>query len=104
MKTIYLIILSVLVLCGCTRTEAERAAVTQHNAENPVKVCTMPDGRILYRITIDRNDYDHYVYFFSTNDTQTITVNRLVPSGKTRRNQTVILDGETYQLVPLEKQ
>jgi hypothetical protein len=61
----------------------------------------MPDGRALYRIGISHaSGYMHYIYFFSTNDTKTVSINREVRTGKTGHNQTIVLDGETYQLVP----
>lgn len=99
MKTLMPFLLVVLVLTGC-KDDAERRATTQQNATNPEKVCTMPDGRTLFCGTVDRPSYDHYVYFFSTNDTKTITVNYNVPQGKSSRVQTIVLDGETYMLVP----
>lgn len=100
MKTILLLILLLVGLTGCVKSETEHNAVNQINAANPKKVCTLPDGRVLYRITVENPNYNHYVYFFSTNDTTTVSVNYAVPQGKTSRNQTIVLDGETYQLVP----
>jgi len=68
---------------------------------NPLFILTMPDGRDLYRITIVNNYScnDHYVYFFGTNDTKTVSVNYSVPQGKTRSNRTIVVDGVTYQSV-----
>jgi hypothetical protein len=103
MKTFYTLILACVLLTGCVKSPEERAKTTQFNAEHPVKVCSMPDGRNLYRITVDNPNYDHYVYFFSTNDTTTVSVNYGVSAGKTSRNMTVILDGQEFNLVPVKK-
>ena len=83
--------------------------IANQNAEsvkNPVTVATIPDGRILHRIEIKIPDsYSHYVYYFtypnSTElDTNTISNNYTTQLGKTHYNQTVILDGHTFELVP----
>lgn len=100
MKTFYTLILACVLLTGC-KSDAERKAVNQFNAAHPDIICTMPDGRMLYRITLDQPNYDHYVYFFSTNDTTTVSVNYGVRAGKTSRNMTVILDGQEFKLVPV---
>ncbi len=99
MKTFLSLILTLTLLAGC-KDESERRATTQFNAANPEVVCTMPDGRVLRRITIDRPRDDHYVYFFSTNDTTTVSVNYQVPQGKSSYTQTIVLDGVEYNLVP----
>lgn len=88
---------------GCGKTPAERAAVNQFNAANPERVTALPDGRILYRITVDNPKNDHYVYFFSTNDTKTVTMNMVVSAGKTHRIQTIVLDGQEFNLVPVKQ-
>jgi uncharacterized lipoprotein NlpE involved in copper resistance len=99
MKSVITLLLAALILTGC-KNSAERSALTQQSAANPEKVCTMPDGRTLFCITVNRVNYDHYVYFFSSNDTKTVTVNFNVPQGKSSRVETIVLDGETYLLVP----
>ena len=105
MKHLFTFMLAVglLFVNGCGKTPAERDAVNQYNAANPRKITTMPDGRILYRIMVDNPDYDHYVYFFSTNDTNTITINHTVPAGKFNRIQTIVLDGQEFNLVPVKR-
>jgi hypothetical protein len=99
MKTVITFLLAAFIFTGC-KDASERRAITQQSAAIPEVVCTMPDGRTLFCITVNRPAYDHYVYFFSATDTKTVTVNYNVPQGKSSRTQTIVLDGETYMLVP----
>lgn len=95
------IIFTLCLIFGCERSSQEQHALTQQSAENPKYILTMPDGRNLYRIVVaaDFEDHDHYIYFFSTNDVNTVSVNYSVRRGKTSFNQTIVIDGVTYQAV-----
>jgi hypothetical protein len=91
-------------ICSCSSAADQRVANTQ-NAANPETVCTMPDGRVLLRMTVDRGgmNADHYVYWFKNKDgkpdLETVSVNYAVPAGKSSRIQTIILDGMVYTIV-----
>lgn len=84
-----LLLIPTLIFTGCDGP----AIVNKNNqyaAEHPTEICVMPDGRHLYAFSIEtvQNNY-HYIYYFGTNDTSTVSVN--------------YSDGKNYQLVPLEK-
>lgn len=93
------IILILCLIAGCGRDETERNQATDYSVNHPAKVVTLPDGRILYCIVIAKSfsEHDHYIYYFSTNDVNTVSVNYLVPVGKTHINKTIVLDGITYK-------
>ena len=102
-KNAFIILTGITLLCsGCGYEPAQAKSLTQSNAQNPQQVCEMPDGRILYCIEVVRPDgcYSHYVYYFSGNDTKTVSVNYSVPQGKTSRNEVIVLNGKEYNLVP----
>ncbi len=101
MKQIFLLLPVLLVLIGCGKSTDEQFLETKRSADAPLFILTMPDGRNLYRITVANNfsSNDHFVYFFSTNDTKTISVNYSVPQGKTHVNRTIVVDGVTYKAV-----
>lgn len=104
--TVAILGLSLLLLCnGCGRDPQEQKALTQQSANEPQYVLTMPDGRNLYCITIAKESetYDHYVYFFSTNDLTTVSINRNLRVGKVTFNQTIVIDGVTYQAISTNK-
>ena len=101
MKQLLFILPVLTLIVGCSRNEAERQILTSTSVRNPDVVATMPDGRILYRITVAgiTSTYNDYVYYFGSNDTKTISVNYRIPQGKTTINRTIVLDGVTYQAV-----
>jgi len=94
-KTILLIIavafLSIFFV-GCDDENAAR--FNESSAENPQFIVTMPDGRSLYCIEIENTNSSnyHFIYYFGTNDTKTISVNHYVQSGKTGHNNVSVLN------------
>lgn len=94
-------LMGLIVLAGCDNQQQAQAK-TDYDAQHPTHVTTLPDGRELYMIVIHwpGGAYDHYVYYFGTNDTKTVSVNYQVSQGKTTRTQTIVINGETYSLVP----
>lgn len=106
-KKAFIILSGITLLCsGCGYNPSEAAALTQSNVKNPHQICEMPDGRVLYCIEIVRpqtfmnSNYNHFVYYFGTNDVKTVSVNSAVKYGKTTINKVIVLDGKEYELVP----
>lgn len=98
-------ILGVAFLVVACDNPVEERQKTVASAANPEVIATLPDGRTLHRLTVFvPNQADHFVYFFrdknGLKDTSTVSVNYSVPTGKTSYNQTVVIDGKTYELVP----
>ena len=93
--------LAVLFAAGCEPTPQDIREVQAENqdmVQHPSTIATMPDGRVLYCIKIHYIGYGHhFVYYFGTNDTKTVSVNYIVQSGKTSHNQTIVLDGKTFK-------
>jgi hypothetical protein len=87
MKSLLFIVLS-LCFVSCAPSEKEKkefAKNTAHSFQNPDKIGTLSDGRGVYRITVDNQYYDHYIYFIK--GSPEITVNWTVQQGKTSVNQ-----------------
>lgn len=104
--------LFLLALVGCSDSptvEQERRQIAQKVDEQavlkPQLVVTLPDGREVYRIKITNtpascdsgcgaNGQPHFVYFVG----ETLTVNRVVSSGKSTRNEVeVIVNGKKME-------
>jgi hypothetical protein len=92
-------------LVGCDENLERDATIhNEYNFKHPEYVGKMPDGRELKRIKVaNAHLYDHYIYFFSTNDMTTLSVNTSVHSGKTTRLETIIIDGQNYNLTLTNK-
>ena len=90
----------IVMLSGCDETtkDAQNAPINQNSAENSKFICKMKDGRSLFCMEVRNGWAIHYVYFFDTNSS-TISIN--YQEGK--QHKTIVLDGQTFQLVPLEK-
>lgn len=88
MKKIIALAVLTLALVGCGPSKWEAEAINARNAQNPVKVGTLPDGRALnmIEIAIPDSDRKHYVYFINKAD---VTTNYSVQAGKTSFNQPV---------------
>lgn len=88
-----LLLTSILILTGCDRTE-EIKAQNNHAMHNPQKMGEMPDGRVLYCFEINNPEasHIHFIYYFGARDTNTLSINSTVQSGKTSRNQTIVLE------------
>lgn len=89
MKKILALAVLSLALVGCGPTPNEAAIENSYNMNSPIKVGTLPDGRVVSRVIIAvpgsvHPHYD-YVYFVEGGGT---TVNRAVSEGKTTRVQT----------------
>lgn len=92
--TILLAIITVIVF-GCEVSKQDIDNINATNINNPELVCKANDGRILYRVEIKiPNERSHYMYYFGTNDTSTISVN--YSTGNI--NEVFIIDGKTYKL------
>ena len=100
-----MLILPIIFITGCDDPK-EIARDNKDSISNPETVATMPDGRTLHCIKIERfNGYPHYGYYFTAPtgviaDTSTTSVNFEAQSGKTHYNQTIIIQGQTFELVP----
>ena len=85
MKNIVLSIALIAGLSGCV-TEEDRVQAdinTRESMSNPVVVGTLPDGRKISLVThYVAGYYDKYIYFVESGE---VTVNTVVPSGKTTR-------------------
>lgn len=93
----------ILLAAGCSSVPEESDLTkNQRSIQNPKLVAKMTDGRNLFRIVIQSEShwYPHYVYYFSTNDLKTISVNYAEREGKITVNKTIILDGKEFELVP----
>jgi hypothetical protein len=93
MKTKYLKLFSLcLLLSSCRENYDGKPAPAVDAVSHPAHVCDFSDGRVLYRIVVQKNSaHDHYVYFFKNkNDASVVTTNTSVPNGKTRRNSTTV--------------
>jgi uncharacterized membrane protein len=87
MKKILALAVLSLALVGCGPTQYEAAASNSVNLSNPQKIGSLPDGRVIERVTIviPGKSHSHYVYFVEGGGS---TVNRAVSAGKTTRIQT----------------
>jgi uncharacterized lipoprotein YehR (DUF1307 family) len=90
----------IVMLSGCDEAakQAQNTPFNQNSAENPKFICKMKDGRTLFCMEVQNGWAVHYVYFFDTNSS-TVSIN--YREGK--QSKTIVLDGQTYQLIPLEK-
>lgn len=87
-----IILAGTFILAGCDSQE-QLASQNNTNAAHPVLMANMPDGRKLFCIEIRNADDQrtHYIYYFSTNDTKTISDNYTAGSGKSAHGQTVVI-------------
>ena len=101
MKKLFLIILFCL---GCTGRNDPTVIKQNENtlSSSGEYVGVLPDGRKVTRYVIDTgSNHDHYLYVIE--NTKSSTVNSIISSGKTTRNNVnVIIDGQRYQLSPEE--
>lgn len=104
MKRILASLALIVLVSGCDGPIIDHTA-TQASINSPVYVGTFPDGRKLYQVTVSRGSsyHEHYVYYFAPNDGTTVSVNYEIPQGKTSVNQTIVIDGVTYQAVNTNK-
>jgi hypothetical protein len=110
MKLIHLLGIYTLLLCvgltltGCMPTPEEIKSHNTNEKNSPQVVEQMPDGRTLYCMEIlnPRDPFHrHFVYYFGTNDTRTVSENYQVPAaGKSTYTQTIVIEGKEFILTP----
>lgn len=93
-----LVVMTMFLLVGCEGS-SEIQSENAKNLQNPELIGTNNAGLPLYRVAIYKANFGyHYIYYFGTNDTTTISVN--YRSGKT--SQVIVIGNQAYQLVPVK--
>jgi hypothetical protein len=93
-------ILACLFAIGCTQVKEEAKSFLEINSESfkdPVLVATNTLKGNLWTVRIEKAHTYHYVYWFD-NSTNTVTINFHAH----KSNQTIVIDGQTYQLTPIK--
>jgi hypothetical protein len=90
LKNVFCLGLLTSVLIGCGYSKEEIEYKTAENLKKPEIIGSLPDGRIIQRVWVNTRHHAHAVYFFIEGG-QEITVNYPVYSGKTTRNEVIVL-------------
>lgn len=77
-----------LIVVACTGpNDPEALAKTKTSFANPSYVGTLPDGRVVKFVKVNRGDSEHAHFVYFVENSTEVTANRTVSSGKTGRNE-----------------
>jgi len=91
--TLLLLTLALVGLTACAPDLNNVVPNAPSSISNVTEVCTFSDGRRLFMFEIARSGYQHTdrIYFFKkTGEADPISINRVIPQGKTTRNETIV--------------